>query len=144
MAVWTAIPDSDIDPDSPFTTGLATAYRENVIAAFERASGSPVPGADFITLQAQLSSSVAGRAQMKTATVSLSGSLPTSSHTGITLDAYAFFPMIHSGGTASPTAVTVSGHGTDGASADNPRFSFYNSDIDDTGTYDVDYRYITA
>jgi hypothetical protein len=41
MAVWTAIPDSDIDPDSPFTTALATAYRENVIAAFEGASGSP-------------------------------------------------------------------------------------------------------
>ena len=41
MAVWTTIPDSDIDPDSPFTTGLATAYRENVIAAFEGASGAP-------------------------------------------------------------------------------------------------------
>ena len=40
-SVWTAIPDSDIDPDSPFTTGLATAYRENVIAAFEGASGAP-------------------------------------------------------------------------------------------------------
>jgi len=40
-SVWTDIPDSDIDPDSPFTTGLATAYRENVIAAFEGASGAP-------------------------------------------------------------------------------------------------------
>jgi len=40
-SVWTDIPDSDIDPDSPFTTGLATSYRENVIAAFEGASGAP-------------------------------------------------------------------------------------------------------
>jgi len=48
MAVWTIIPDSDIDPDSPFTTGLATAYRENVIAAFEKASGAPVLANDYI------------------------------------------------------------------------------------------------
>ena len=47
-SVWTTIPDSDIDPDSPFTTGLATAYRENVIAAFEKASGAPVLADNYI------------------------------------------------------------------------------------------------
>ncbi len=47
-SVWTDIPDSDIDPDSPFTTGLATAYRENVIAAFEKASGAPILANDYI------------------------------------------------------------------------------------------------
>lgn len=30
---WTKIPDSDIDPDSPITTGLMTSYRENIIEA---------------------------------------------------------------------------------------------------------------
>ena len=47
-SVWTAIPDSDIDPDSPFTTALATAYRENVIAAFEKASGAPVLANNYV------------------------------------------------------------------------------------------------
>ena len=28
---WTIIPDSDIDPDSPITTGLMTSYRNNII-----------------------------------------------------------------------------------------------------------------
>lgn len=31
--VWTVIPDSDIDPDSPITTGLMTGYRDNIIEA---------------------------------------------------------------------------------------------------------------
>jgi len=30
MALYTIIPDSDLDPDSPITTGLMTAYRENI------------------------------------------------------------------------------------------------------------------
>jgi len=38
---WTIIPDSDIDPDSPVTTGLMTALRDNVAAAFAGDSGSP-------------------------------------------------------------------------------------------------------
>ncbi len=28
---WTTIPDTDIDPDSPITTGLITALRDNII-----------------------------------------------------------------------------------------------------------------
>lgn len=31
--VWSVIPDSDIDPDSPITTGLMTGYRDNIIEA---------------------------------------------------------------------------------------------------------------
>ena len=38
---WTIIPDSDIDPDSPVTTGLMTALRDNVAAAFAADSGAP-------------------------------------------------------------------------------------------------------
>ena len=39
--VWTVIPDSDIDPDSPITTGLMTAYRDNFAAMAAGDSGAP-------------------------------------------------------------------------------------------------------
>ena len=38
---WTTIPDSDIDPDSPITTALMTALRDNVAAAFAGDVGAP-------------------------------------------------------------------------------------------------------
>ena len=37
--VWTAIPDSDIDPDSPITTGLMTALRDNTVEVAEGSGG---------------------------------------------------------------------------------------------------------
>lgn len=64
-SVWTAIPDSDIDPDSPFTTALATAYRENVIAAFEKASGAPVLADDYI-VRAMVSTDAIGNDALDT------------------------------------------------------------------------------
>ena len=45
---WTVIPDSDIDPDSPVTTGLMTALRDNVAAAFAKDSGAPVLADNYI------------------------------------------------------------------------------------------------
>lgn len=41
MAAYTTIADSEIDPESPFTTTLATKYRDNPIAITEGASGAP-------------------------------------------------------------------------------------------------------
>lgn len=41
MAAWTTIPDSDVDPESPITTGLMTALRDNPQAMGEGASGAP-------------------------------------------------------------------------------------------------------
>jgi len=38
---WTVIPDSDIDPDSPITTALMTALRDNVGSAMAGDSGAP-------------------------------------------------------------------------------------------------------
>jgi len=38
---WTVIPDSDIDPDSPVTTGLMTALRDNVASAMNGDTGAP-------------------------------------------------------------------------------------------------------
>ena len=45
---WTIIPDSDIDPDSPVTTGLMTALRDNVAAAFAKDSGAPVLANNYV------------------------------------------------------------------------------------------------
>ena len=45
---WVVIPDSDIDPDSPITTGLMTALRNNVASAFAKDSGAPVLANDYI------------------------------------------------------------------------------------------------
>lgn len=36
--VFTNIPDSDIDPESPITTGLMTSLRDNIIHANEQVS----------------------------------------------------------------------------------------------------------
>lgn len=41
MTVYTAIPDSDLDPESPGTTTLFTRLRNNPIAITEGASGAP-------------------------------------------------------------------------------------------------------
>jgi hypothetical protein len=41
MTVYTAIADSEIDPESPYTTTLATKNRDNPIAITEGASGAP-------------------------------------------------------------------------------------------------------
>lgn len=38
---WVVIPDSDIDPDSPITTGLMTALRDNFAAMAAGDSGAP-------------------------------------------------------------------------------------------------------
>ena len=39
---YVTIPDSDIDPDSPITTGLMTAYRDNITEVAEGASGARI------------------------------------------------------------------------------------------------------
>lgn len=41
MADWRTISDTEVDPDAPVTSELAYAFRDNVIAAFEGASGAP-------------------------------------------------------------------------------------------------------
>lgn len=43
---YTSIPDSDIDPESPLTTTLMTAYRDNDVNAHEWIGGSYTPAVD--------------------------------------------------------------------------------------------------
>jgi len=79
------------------------------------------------------------RAKLATTTVSAAGTINAGANLLLTLQAYAFFPMIH----AADAGVRLIVHTTDGASADSPRFGMHNPG---TGpqTYDMDYRYITA
>lgn len=48
MTAYSAIADSEIDPESPFTTSTATKYRDNPIAMFEKAVSAPVLANDYI------------------------------------------------------------------------------------------------
>ena len=130
---WTTIPDSDIDPDSPITTGLMTALRDNVAAAFAGDPGAPTAVAAAIAADAILS------AKIKTTTVSLAGSVSASVRADLTFNAYCFFPMVHT----TNVTVVMGGHSVDGASADSSRMSIYNGG-GSSETYDVDYRYIQA
>lgn len=41
MTAWVTLPDSDLDPDSPITTSLMIALRDNPIAISEGAAGAP-------------------------------------------------------------------------------------------------------
>ncbi len=83
-----------------------------------------------------LVNSAVTRAKITTATITLSGTPPAN----ITMNPYAFFPMIHATGDCRLEA-----HPTDGASWDAPRFRIgQQSDPKVTSAYDVDYRYINA
>ncbi len=117
---WTGILDTDIDQDSPGKTQLFTKLRDNQIAFAEGAPLAPdVP-----------------RAVLKTNTFSTSGSTPDVQfgRSSMTLNAGAFFPMIH-----AQTPCFISGHATDGLSPDLPRFGISNQGSV-TKTWDVDYR----
>lgn len=72
MTTYTTIPDSDIDPESPVTTGLVTKLRDNPIAITEGASGAPSIAINAITGRYAFGSNIAL-------------SVPTSTQTDITL-----------------------------------------------------------
>ena len=109
----------------------------DIIAAFAGDSGAPTLVAAAMAADAVL------RAKIKTTTVSLAGSISTGTYLDVTLNPYSFFPMIHSSIGAEVSRAAVRSHITDGASADNPRFSLYNANGNSI-TYDIDYRYILA
>lgn len=94
--------------------------------------------------QGGIANAAIGRAQLITSTnVSQAGSVSPLNQVNITLDPYSFFPMIHTADAGSAQSV-LTGHTTDGADADAPRFGIKNLDSTDDCTYDVDYRYIGA
>lgn len=79
------------------------------------------------------------RTALKTTTASITGTIPASGRLGIVLSAFPFFPMIHDSG--SVAEVNLSGHASDGANPDSPRFSFDNNTAV-SKSIDVDYRFI--
>jgi len=67
---WVTIPDSDLDPDSPITTSLMTALRDNVAAALNRDAGAPPVGTNFITSTGQMGSNTVGTSELVNGAVS--------------------------------------------------------------------------
>ena len=61
---WTPIAPGDIDADSPITTTLIAALRDNVAAAFNKDSGAPQLANDYIT-DAMISSPATGSTVVK-------------------------------------------------------------------------------
>jgi len=142
MTTYTAIPNGDIDPESPITTGLMTLLRDNPIAMFEKATGAPVLANNYVT-QAMIAANTVGRSEIREAFgTSYAGSVGGGSSVNFTLNDYSFFPMIHTEG-ASSHLVYMTGHSTDGGSGSSPRFRLYNSGAV-VINYDVDSRYIPS
>ena len=150
MTEYSPITDAQIESESPIDATLATQWRDNPIAITEGSAGAPkiqsaAMGANSVLSAAIVDANVP-RAKLKTATVSLAGTIPVNGYTDIIMTGggYAFFPMIHAIGGGVGGKSSIYGHSTDGADPDSPRFSLSNSDINFTGSYDIDYRYIDA
>lgn len=80
MAVsWTTIPDSDVDPESPITTSLMQALRDNPEGIAGGASGAPkiITGAitDGAVTEAKLGASAVNQAALKLGIQQTTGSL---------------------------------------------------------------------
>ena len=141
---------SDTDIDHELTgkgTGVAnidgnaitsTTFTGNLTGDVTSA-GMSTSIADGAVDQTAIGASAVGQGELIVSTVSLAGTLTGSAATDITLTRDCFFPMIHSN---SQSDVHMTGHITDGGSANNPRFAFYNSG--GNHAYDVDYRFIGA
>ncbi len=91
---------------------------------------------------AELAASSVTRSKLSTATVSTAGAISGVVIIDLALNGYAFFPMIHI--LANRRVVTLTGHVTDAADPDSPRFAITSSDVKSSTSYDMDYRYIQA
>jgi hypothetical protein len=141
---YTVIPDSEFAEGQPVKGVTGIALRDNVEGLANGDTGAPKIQAAAIDAipsgvvdTAQIVAAAVGRSQLATSTASASGAVGGTSTLDITLNAYAFFPMIH----MTNTGVLIEGHSVDGASADAPRFSFRNT-TGSAETYHVDHRYI--
>lgn len=137
MTAYVSIPNSDVDPESPITTSLIIALRDNPTAITEGASGAPKIQTAAIT------NANVTRVKLPTATISLAGSLLANVAVNLSLHAYMFFPMFHGNTTAGLVPLYLGGHSTDGVGADNARCSIHNP-YQISKTYDFDYRYINT
>ena len=138
MTTYNTVADSEIDPESPVLSSTQVKLRDNLLAIAEGDATAPK------IQRPALDSAVVIRDKIQTATVSLAGSIPTGGHVYVTLHPYCFFPMIHARNDLG-TGAYMTGHNTDGASADLPRIGFKEDGLGGSaGSYDVDYRYINV
>lgn len=127
------------DSASPWTLNVFDGTDWISLGTIDPSANSFLNPSDSVD-QAAVANSAVGRGELKTGTASTSGSVQNDSD-DITLNAYAFFPMIHDDGAS--TSIHIRGHGTDGASADSPRFRI-REDAGTVNTYDVDHRFVQA
>ena len=143
MPTYTEIPNGDVDPDSPLTTGLVTLLRDNWIAGFGGAAGAPkiqLGAMDSNSVDtAQIVAAAVGRSQIANSTKRSAGNVPQEDRLGFVLNDWALFPMLH--GTSSD--LFVKGHFTDGGSASSPRFDLENQSPG-ARSYDIDHRWLIA
>ena len=116
MAVWTTIPDGDIDPDSPVTTPLMTALRDNVTALSEGVTGAPkilLAAMDANSVDAsKIVASAVHTSELNTATGSTS-TTAVGLHVTMTGGMYVFAPQLRKSNTNAGNAYI---YGTSGGS----------------------------
>lgn len=109
MTAYVSIPNGDVDPESPITTSLMVALRDNPTAIMEKASGAPVLANGYIVAamfsagavdQTAIGASAVGQGELKAS----SGEVSTTSTTNVTLTlpggAYGFYPQVKSSNVA--------------------------------------------
>ena len=126
----------ETDSGSPVTSELAEAYRANVLAIAEGASGAPRVQRDGIADNA------INRPKIQTDTSSVSGDVPGEGSVDIELSSFSFFPSIVTGiGSGQSLPIRSTGGGS--ASANDPKFNIQNPGPADV-SYDVAWRFIAA
>ena len=91
---YTAIPNTDIDVDSPITTGLMTLMRDNPIAIMAKDAGAPVLANSYI-VEAMLGASSVAQGKLKTTTGAVS-TTATSALLALPGGEYGFYPQLKS------------------------------------------------
>lgn len=125
---------TETDSGSPVTSELAEAYRANVLAIAEGASGAPRVQRDGIANNAII------RPKIQTDTSSVSGALAGESSVDIELNSFSFFPSIVTGSSSGQELpIRATGGGT--ASANDPKFNIQNPG-EGSVSYDVAWRFI--
>ena len=152
MTTYTAIPNGDVDPDSPITTGLMTKLRDNPVAITEGSAGAPniqtaaiandaitaakIPANEIDT--SEIAAAAIGQSQIANNTTTQAGSLGSNSYKYFSLNNWALFPSVYS----DDADVKMVVHDTDGAPG-SPRFGIKN-EAGSTTNWDVDHRAIIA
>ena len=127
---------TETDSGAPVTAELTEAYRANVLAIAEGASGAPRVQRDGIANNA------INRPKVQTDTSSVSGTVPGEGSVDIELNSFSFFPSIVTGfGDAQALPIRATGGGS--ASANDPKFNIQNPGEGDV-SYDVAWRFIAA